>query len=236
MIVERRHDADAPPNPRYFLLPRDARDALVTRSLRAARTERISTARRFVALVALAEALLGFWFFLPAYIANPMAALLGGGTPIDFGRSMRDGHRVFGDGKTWRGLAAGIGSGIVLGAVLQLAGSAVSPALAFGATPAEAALAILLLSVGALVGDLAGAFVKRRLGKPRGARVPGLDQYDFVLGAFALLLVFDTAWWLARYWDGEAIYGLLFIIVITPFLHRAVNILGYRMGAKREPW
>jgi len=186
--------------------------------------------------VALAEALLGFWFFLPAYAANPMAALLGGGTPIDFGRSLRDGHRVFGDGKTWRGLAAGVGSGVVLGAALQVVGSAVSPTLAFGATPSDVALAIVLLSVGALLGDLLGAFVKRRLGKPRGAPVPGLDQYDFVVGAFALLLAFDPTWWLARYWTGEAIYGLVFIIIITPILHRAVNILGYRMGAKREPW
>jgi len=186
--------------------------------------------------MALAEALLGFWFFLPAYVANPMAALLGGGTPIDFGRSLRDGHRVFGDGKTWRGLAAGITSGVVLGGLLQLAGSAISPALAFAATPADAALAIVLLSAGALLGDLLGAFVKRRLGKPRGARVPGLDQYDFVVGAVAFVLVFDLNWWLARYWTGQTIYGLVFVIVITPFLHRAINILGYRMGAKREPW
>ena len=186
--------------------------------------------------MALTEALLAVWFFLPAYVANPMAALLGGGTPIDFGRSLRDGRRVFGDGKTWRGLAAGIASGVVLGLLLHIAGSTVSPALSFGPTAATAALAIVFLSVGALLGDLGGAFVKRRLGKPRGAPAPGLDQYDFVLGAVAVLLLFDRDWWLARYWSGDAIYGLALIIVITPLLHRAVNILGYRMGAKREPW
>ena len=186
--------------------------------------------------MAVAEALLGVWFFLPAYLANPMAALLGGGTPIDFGRSLRDGHRVFGDGKTWRGLAGGIVAGIVIGLVLHIGGSAVSPALSFGATLGEATTAIVLLAAGALLGDLAGAFVKRRLGKPRGAPVLGLDQYDFVAGAFALLLVFDRDWWLPRYGYGDAIYGLVLVIVITPLLHRAVNILGYRMGTKREPW
>src|SRR3989454_11668937 len=55
-------------------------------------------------LVAIPQAL---WFFLPAYVANPMAVVFGGGTPIDFGRTLRDGERLFGDGKTWRGLVGG---------------------------------------------------------------------------------------------------------------------------------
>ena len=186
--------------------------------------------------MAAAEILLAVWFFLPAYVANPVAALLGGGTPVDFGRSLRDGHRVLGAGKTWRGLAGGIGTGVVLGFLLHVAGSAVSPALSFGPGLAAAGTAIVLLAVGALLGDLAGAFTKRRLGKARGAPVLGLDQYDFVAGAIAVLLLVDRDWWLARYWQGDAIYGLALIIVITPLLHRAVNILGYRMGTKREPW
>ncbi len=186
--------------------------------------------------MALAEdLLLAVWFFLPAYVANPVAALLGGGTPIDFGRSLRDGHRIFGDGKTWRGLAGGIASGVVLGLLLQSA-SVSWPPLAFGSSLSAAIVSIVLLAAGALLGDLVGAFVKRRFGKPRGARVPILDQYDFVAGAIAVLLLFDRDWWLARYWTGDAIYGLVLIIVITPVLHRAVNILGYRMGTKREPW
>ena len=186
--------------------------------------------------MAVAETLLAVWFFLPAYVANPMAALLGGGMPVDFGRSLGDGRRVFGDGKTWRGFAGGIASGLALGLFLHVTGSSVSSALSFGPTPAAAVAAILLLPVGALLGDLAGAFTKRRLGKARGTPMPGLDQYDFVLGSLALLLIFDRDWWLPRYWVGDAIYGLILIIVITPLLHRAVNILGYRMGAKREPW
>ncbi|HEY4704839.1 MAG TPA: CDP-archaeol synthase, partial [Thermoplasmata archaeon] len=43
--------------------------------------------------MALAEAALAFWFLLPAYAANPMAVVFGGGTPMDFGRSLRDGRR-----------------------------------------------------------------------------------------------------------------------------------------------
>ena len=31
---------------------------------------------------------LAFWFLLPAYAANPMAVVFGGGTPMDFGRTL----------------------------------------------------------------------------------------------------------------------------------------------------
>src|SRR2546423_15390652 len=63
-----------------------------------------------VALEAIPQAL---WFFLPAFVANPFAVLSGGGAPIDGGRNLSDGQRIFGDGKTWRGLVGGEASGRV---------------------------------------------------------------------------------------------------------------------------
>ena len=47
-----------------------------------------------------------------------MAALLGGGTPIDFRRNYSDGQRIFGDGKTFRGLFFGVLAGIITGILL----------------------------------------------------------------------------------------------------------------------
>ncbi|HDS59894.1 MAG TPA: CDP-archaeol synthase, partial [Thermoplasmatales archaeon] len=38
------------------------------------------------------------WLVLPAYLANASAVVLGGGTPIDFGKTWRD-KRLLGDGK-----------------------------------------------------------------------------------------------------------------------------------------
>src|SRR3989441_8052811 len=70
-----------------------------------------------MALEAIPQAL---WFFLPAFVANPMAVVFGGGTPIDFGRILRDGERLFGDGKTWRGLLGGPVSGGFLGLLLTV--------------------------------------------------------------------------------------------------------------------
>src|SRR3989442_11408209 len=80
-------------------------------------------------LVAIPQAL---WFFLPAYVANPMAVVFGGGTPIDFGRTLRDGERLFGDGKTWRGLVGGTLAGAPPRPLLAL------PLLAFPPPPSWA--------------------------------------------------------------------------------------------------
>jgi len=71
--------------------------------------------------------------------------------------------------------------------------------------------------------------------KPRGAKAPGLDQYDFVVGGLLLSLTVPP-WSVPRFFSGDALFGLVAIIVITPALHRAVNLLGYRIGKKHEPW
>ena len=55
------------------------------------------------------------WLIIPAYIANASAVLVGGGTPIDFGKNWKDGRRILGDGKTWNGLIVGAFFGITSG-------------------------------------------------------------------------------------------------------------------------
>jgi CDP-2,3-bis-(O-geranylgeranyl)-sn-glycerol synthase len=104
----------------------------------------------------------------------------------------------------------------------------------FGSTGVAFA-ASAVLAFGALLGDLAGAFLKRRMHKPRGAKAPALDQYDFVVGALLMSLAI-AGWSVPRFFSGDALLGLLAIILITPALHRAVNVVGYRIGQKREPW
>jgi CDP-2,3-bis-(O-geranylgeranyl)-sn-glycerol synthase len=168
------------------------------------------------------------WIMLPAYAPNSVAAYFGGGSPIDGGRNFRDGRRIFGDGKTWRGLLAGISAGIILG-IIQIGIQAVA-GLVF--LPALTIPVIVLLSAGALLGDLAKSFFKRRIGKEKGEQWIIADQYDFVAGAFILLIIFQYEWvvttltWPIVFW----------IIVITPLLHRLVNIIGYLAGVKDVPW
>ena len=186
-----------------------------------------------MALEAIPQAL---WFFLPAFIANPMAVVFGGGAPIDSGRSLSDGQRIFGDGKTWRGLVGGTVAGAIFGLLLALPFDLLAPtsSWSFG-SPSVAFVASAVLALGALLGDMAGAFVKRRMHLPRGAKASGLDQYDFVVGGLLVSLLIPS-WSVPRFFSGDALLGLLAIIVITPALHRAVNLVGFRMGKKHEPW
>ncbi|WML68136.1 MAG: CDP-2,3-bis-(O-geranylgeranyl)-sn-glycerol synthase [Methanoregula sp. SKADARSKE-2] len=165
---------------------------------------------------------------LPAYLPNPAAALFGGGTPIDFGRNYPDGHRIFGDGKTCRGFLMGILLGIVIGWIEIWARGA------YGLTrlPEQTFTSIVVLSVGALLGDLAKSFFKRRLGKDRGAKWPVADMYDLVAGALILMLIVNSSWIVANI----TIPVLLFILILTPILHRSVNIIGYLLHVKEVPW
>jgi CDP-2,3-bis-(O-geranylgeranyl)-sn-glycerol synthase len=191
-----------------------------------------SSFQRAVVALAIFQA---FWLFLPAYVANPTAVLFGGGTPMDFGKVLGDGRRLFGDGKTWRGFGGGVLCGIMLGLILWGVAALIYTPLTYGAFP-DGLAPVVLLPVGALLGDSVGSFIKRRMGKPKGAPVPGLDQYDFMVGAMILLILLQTGWFLQHYWDGEAVFGLVFVIALTPILHRVVNIIGYRLGKKEVPW
>lgn len=79
--------------------------------------------------------------------------------PLDFGIVLKDGQRLFGSHKTWRGLLAGTAASAILAAAL---GPGFLLGAGFGAT--------------SLVGDALSSTIKRRLHREPGAEVPGLDQ------------------------------------------------------------
>jgi CDP-2,3-bis-(O-geranylgeranyl)-sn-glycerol synthase len=165
---------------------------------------------------------------LPAYIPNSVAVATGGGTPIDFGKNFNDGKRIFGDGKTWRGFIIGSLAGILVGMLLIFLQA--TYALTF--LPTMTIAGVTLFAVGALLGDLAKSFFKRRLGKPSGSKWPVADQYDLVAGAFILAVIFDAGWFLSvMTWP-----IVLAIVIITPILHRVTNMIGFAAGVKKVPW
>lgn len=178
-----------------------------------------------------------FWLILPAYLPNSFAVIFGGGAPVDQGKRYSDGERIFGDGKTWRGLIAGITCGILigLGQIWVEAQLDYEDFIGFGSANV-AYIIIILMPVGAMLGDLIGSFIKRRLNKPRGAKLPVLDQFDFLIGAWVLVIIFNWHWFFERYIYGINILGLIFIIILTLILHRFTNIIGYKLGKKKEPW
>jgi CDP-2,3-bis-(O-geranylgeranyl)-sn-glycerol synthase len=175
---------------------------------------------------------------LPAYVANPVAVLTGGGTPMDFGRTMSDGERVLGDGKTWRGLIGGTIGGIALAGILSIAVRTTETFTLTDFLPCWCHTGLswfvvgFLLAFGALFGDFTKSFFKRRMGKERGAKTPIMDMYDFILGAWFFVVVFEWTWFSHVF----SIWHIIAILVVTPALHRSVNILGYKMGKKEVPW
>jgi CDP-2,3-bis-(O-geranylgeranyl)-sn-glycerol synthase len=170
------------------------------------------------------------WAMLPAYVPNNAAVLAGGGRPIDGGRTLGD-RRLLGDGKTWRGTAVGT----LVGVTLALGLNVVRPAAGDGlgtTLPAFPPLAALGLALGAMVGDIGASLLKRRLGRQRGAAVPGLDQLDFVVGALGLAALLAPAWTLSTF----TLPRLAVVLVATPLLHVTTNAGAYLLGLKSEPW
>ena len=198
---------------------------------------RLPAARRnMTALEILLAVLVGIWVFVPALLPNPAAVIFGGGRPVDFGRTWK-GKRILGDGKTWRGLFGGAFAGVAIGLIqIGIAHLAGSPDL-WGFGPLWSNVGILFtLSFGAVLGDMGGSVIKRRMGKERGAEMPVLDQYDFLIGAFLLTALFYSDWIYSTYIEGWNILALIFLLLVTYILHRAVNIIGYKAGVKNEPW
>ena len=60
-----------------------------------------------------------------------------------------------------------------------------------------------------------------------------LWMWPFVIFAFLFLFLFSRSFFLSLY--GNFI-DIVIILVITPLLHRGVNILAYKMHRKDVPW
>ena len=163
----------------------------------------------------------------PAYLANTIAVLTGGKYPIDQGKLYSDGNRILGDGKTWSGLIGGTIGGMIVGyGLIVFIHEYIWESLNLSI--------LFLLSFGALFGDMTASFYKRRQNLQRGDKFPLLDMYDFIFMSLLLCLIFEREWLLSWILDGWV--PLFTILILTPFLHRGVNIIGYKIGVKNEPW
>ncbi len=186
----------------------------------------------FSLLAVIQKVVTALLLLLPPYIANGSPPVITKilrkqCLPIDLGKNFIDNKRVFGDGKTYEGFIGGILAGysislLVYKFVLYLAPPNVVAFLR-KLTPVD----IFLLCVLALLGDLLGAFIKRRLGLPRGAPAPLLDQLDFIVFPF-----------LYMYYKVGIQDPMLYVIAVflTVALHLLTNFIAYKLGIKSEPW
>ncbi len=168
------------------------------------------------------------WFIIPAYAANGFAPLFKGKIPIDGGRRLRDGRRIFGDGKTVKGFLGACLVAIIVSLIQML----IFPYIPWEISPVTMRIVYMtpvlgfLLGFGALVGDMAGSFVKRRMDVGRGEPAPLLDQIDFLIGAFffTFLIVDIKAEW------------IIILLIITPLFHLIANGIGYLFKIKNVPY
>jgi len=156
-------------------------------------------------------------FIFPAYCANAVPVIVGGGRPLDFGKNFFDGKPIFGKNKTFRGFFFGLAIGVMVGLVESLVFSYPVP---------FSILFSVLSPLGALMGDLAGAFLKRRLGIAPGGLLPIIDQIDFAIGAILFSLPLAMMYWELA----------IAVIIITAPIHLFTNFLAYKLKLKNNPW
>jgi CDP-2,3-bis-(O-geranylgeranyl)-sn-glycerol synthase len=149
------------------------------------------------------------WLFLPAYFANATPVLIHGGGPLDAGRNWVDERRILGDHKTVYGTFAGIIVGALV-AVVQ--GNSVQG---------------LLFAIGAILGDLIFAFVKRRLGIKPGQPLPVWDQVGFIILAILLGSIVEPRPTLEQ--------DIVMILTTIP-AHYITNLFAWGLSWKKEPW
>ena len=159
--------------------------------------------------------------------------------PIDRGRCLSDGMRLFGDNKTWKGFWGMV----AFGGIAQVIWSAVCcsiPALAeknqliaaHGSSLAANLCAGLLFGLAYALFELPNSFIKRRLGIKAGKTDKGIkgalfyviDQIDSLIGVVLCLSLLCTISF-AQYW---------LYILVGFFTHSAVNLILYALRIRRN--
>jgi len=182
-----------------------------------------------------------FWIIIPAYIANASALLVGGKTPIDFGKKYKDGKRILGDGKTWNGLITGGFIGITAGFAIATVAPYINQIFEennlgflsvtnFEGFPFMIPI-IASITYGALFGDIIESFFKRRRGISRGNNWIPFDQIDFILGVLCFSLLMSALLHLSGattdnwFFKNFTIPHVLFLLIVSPIIHLFSNFV-----------
>lgn len=154
--------------------------------------------------------------------------------PVDGGATFR-GRRLFGENKTWRGIAI-----LTIGTTLLVWGQA----LAMARVDALGALALIdfdrvvpglvgaLMGLGYALGELPNSFIKRQMGiapgvteaGPAGAFFSLIDQADSVVGCLLLLAVVWRPGW--------PVFAAA--LVVCTLLHVAFNAGFHAIGVRKR--
>lgn len=170
------------------------------------------------------------YYFLPAYFSNMAPVLFGKFNifpqPVDLNKTL-GGKPLFGKNKTWGGLLYATLTGTLIFYLQQkLYENGIGTTLALINYAQQPLLLGFLLASGAILGDLAKSFVKRRLNKQPSTPWFPWDQLDLVIGAFVFsFFVYVPDWKIVS-----------ILIITTPLLHYATNFIGYKLRLKKVMW
>jgi len=171
------------------------------------------------------------------FVKSPF--LRGLSRPMDGGLLLRDGKRLFGDNKTWKGFFGMVGITAVWLAAAGLLARRFPDAQGFSLIAFEdSSLPFTVLFFGALWGlayvlaELPNSFVKRRLDIPPGKNANGmkgfvslvLDQADSVIGCVLVLLLFSHITWL----------DAIVLIVLGSVAHYLANLGLFAVRLKKQ--
>lgn len=167
---------------------------------------------------------------LPAYFANMAPVICKNifnklAFPLDFNKKLF-GKPIFGKNKTFRGMISGLIFALIISFIqYRLYGNKIFQGISL-LDYSNWLLIGLLLGSGALLGDIAKSFFKRRLNIEPGKSLIIFDQLDFVIGS----LVFIS--FLIR-------LNLDFVIItliLSFMLNVLVNHISYYLKIRSESW
>ncbi len=132
-----------------------------------------------------------------------------GAWPVDNGLKLRDGHRLFGSTKTWRGLCSAVlftGLAAIFSGIEPLTGAL------FGAL--------------AMTGDLMASFIKRRMGCAESSRARGLDTLPE-----SLLPI-----WLLKEPLALGLIDIILVVALFFMIEELISPILYRLHIRKRPY
>jgi len=158
-------------------------------------------------------------YLIPLYVANATPIIFHGKIPVDFGKKYKE-KRILGNGKTILGALCGVLGGTIAGSLFYI----IAPQI-LDLIPMYFSL-IVLLSIGGIVGDMVKSFLKRRKGIESGGKWFLVDQLDFIVGGLIFSLVVRI----------PEIWVVIFLLIVTVFIHMVTNIIAFKLKLKKVPW
>ncbi|WP_340123153.1 CDP-archaeol synthase [Methylobacter svalbardensis] len=129
--------------------------------------------------------------------------------PVDNKLKLRDGHRLFGNTKTWRGLCSAILTTTLI-------------AILSGIEPLTGALFGAL----AMAGDMLASFIKRRMGRVESSRARGLDTVPE-----SLLPI-----WLLKEPLALSLIDIMLIVALFFLIEELISPVLYRLHIRKRPY